>query len=59
MIFLLSFVGQENFIFVTSPFQVAFQKQGLNLAYLTYLKDGKSCQKYAEGWMRHARNRDS
>jgi hypothetical protein len=39
MIFLLSFVGRENFIFATSPFQVAFQKQGLNLGYLTYMKD--------------------
>jgi len=39
MIFLLSFVGQENFIFVTSPFQAAFQKQGLNSAYPTYKED--------------------
>ena len=40
---------KRNFYFLKIPFWLAFQKQGLNSASLTYKKDWESCQKYGEG----------
>lgn len=49
--FLLSLACRTNkgFYFLTSSFQLAFRKQGLNQASLTYMKGWESCHKSGEG----------